>query len=198
MAYSPPILSNIGRTFRLSTMVFICPLTLMTDRPEVVWQLCTSFLELGYLNVTLWKFDPQLREAYQCHYAGFVLAWGNMMRKCAGFISVFAGILLPLGLSGCASHTIYNKEYEAGGVSGAEYRLPHVSVLGDKGVESQSGGRIAKECDEKGMAKVAVRRSFGQTLATLLTLGIVNPVTISYQCQVGGADDPQPGDPDDF
>ena len=120
------------------------------------------------------------------------------MPKCLSSVYVIAGTLLPLALSGCASHTIYNKVYEAGGVSGEEHKLSHVSILGDKGLESQSGGRIADQCGEQGMAKVAVRRSFGQTLATLLTLGIVNPATISYQCQVGGADDPQPGDPDDF
>jgi hypothetical protein len=120
------------------------------------------------------------------------------MRKKLSSARAIAGMVVLLELNGCASHTIYNKVYESSGVSGEEHRLPHVSVLGDKGVESQSGGRIATACGKEGMAKVAVRRSFGQTLATLLTLGIVNPATISYQCQVGGAEDPQPGDQDDF
>ena len=109
-------------------------------------------------------------------------------------LAMLAAVVAASHLSACASHTIYTKVYEASGVAGEEHPLRHVSILGDKGFESQSGGRVAGECGAEGLAKVAVRRDFGQTLVTLLTLGIVNPATIAYQCQVSGAVDPQPGD----
>ena len=107
-------------------------------------------------------------------------------------------LLFSSALPGCASHTLYNGIYEGSGPSGEEFSRAHTSVLGDAGLESQSSGMVARECGEEGLAKVAVRRSFGQTLLTIITLGAINPATISYQCQVGGADDPTPGDEAEF
>lgn len=92
---------------------------------------------------------------------------------------------LPLLLAGsaCASHIIRSAEMEPVGVSGQPFRHNSVSIGGRAGVTTEGTGYVTtKECRTGDLAQVELRRNVGQTLVTVLTLGIVSPATILFYC----------------
>lgn len=104
--------------------------------------------------------------------------------------------ILSLFISGCASYRIYAAEFDGVGPGGQPYSYASTSVLGDQGLSTEGTGRIAVECPNADLAAVGVRRNFGQTLVSLLTLGIVSPATVEFYC-AKPPDPPPPCDCDE-
>ena len=94
-------------------------------------------------------------------------------------------IICAAQLGGCASYRIYSPEFDGVGVGGQPYRYSSVSVFGDQGLSTEGAGQSATQCRDEDLAAVAVRRNFGQTLVTLLTIGIVQPATVEFYCGQG-------------
>lgn len=97
-----------------------------------------------------------------------------------------------VSLSGCASHIVFAPLPDGVGAGGQSFRRNQVSILGDRGMSSDGTGYVAKECRSAPLTEVKVKRNFGQTLATLLTLGMVTPVTIEFKCAKASAPPPAP------
>lgn len=86
-------------------------------------------------------------------------------------------------LSGCSSHLI-SAGIPDGACAAGDCPLDQTSVFGRSGVNSDGAtGGIPEECKTYGFTRVEVRRSFGQGIATVLTLGAVNPATLYFSCQ---------------
>ncbi|NNC73179.1 MAG: hypothetical protein HKN78_09945 [Sphingomonadaceae bacterium] len=85
-------------------------------------------------------------------------------------------------LGGCASYRIYAPEFDGVGPGGQPYQYSSTSVLGDQGLSTEGTGYTATECPNADLAAVGVRRNFGQTIVTLLTLGVVSPATVEFYC----------------
>jgi len=86
-------------------------------------------------------------------------------------------------VSGCASHLITADRPDGSGIAGEAYAAAQTSIAGETGVSSDGAtGHVASECRGEGMTRVEVHRNFLQGLATVLTLGIVSPATIRFQC----------------
>ncbi len=94
-----------------------------------------------------------------------------------------AGLALTTLLSSCASHTIRASEFNPVGNAGQEIARPSTSIGGRSGFSTDGTGYPAQECRGGDLAQVEVRRDVGQTIVTLLTLGIVNPATIYFYCE---------------
>ena len=93
-------------------------------------------------------------------------------------------VLLALSLGGCASYLIRSAEAEPVGVAGQPFRHESTSIAGAKGFSTEGAGYVTRDsCRSANLAQVEVRRNVGQTLVTLLTLGIVSPATIYYLCE---------------
>ena len=89
-----------------------------------------------------------------------------------------------LASSGCASHLIRSGGFEPVGSGGQAFRHSSTSFAGAAGFSTDGPGyNTADTCRNGDLAEVEVRRNVGQTLVTLLTLGIVSPVTIHYYCE---------------
>lgn len=101
---------------------------------------------------------------------------------------------IPLLLAtGCASHLIRSAEAEPVGNAGQPFRHVSTSIGGAAGLSSDGAGYVTRDtCRAGDLAQVEVRRNVGQTLVTILTLGVVSPVTIYYLCEK-----PQPPPPCD-
>jgi hypothetical protein len=89
-----------------------------------------------------------------------------------------------MALSGCASHIISSARDDGSGAAGQAYRVQDTSIAGRSGLSSHGAtGYVTRdECRNEGLTRVEVRRDLGQGLITLLTLGIVSPVTIHFYC----------------
>jgi hypothetical protein len=86
--------------------------------------------------------------------------------------------------SGCASHLIRSAEAEPVGNAGQPFRHVSTSIGGAAGLSTDGTGYVTRDtCRSGDLAEVEVRRSVGQTIVTLLTLGIVSPVTFYYLCE---------------
>jgi hypothetical protein len=96
-----------------------------------------------------------------------------------------AGLAVALSccLSACASHVIRAAEAEPYGVAGQPFTVGQTSIGGARGLSTAGSGHVTRdECRSDNLAEVEVRRNVGQTLVTLLTLGIVSPATIRFTC----------------
>ena len=99
------------------------------------------------------------------------------------FLSCLAACVLSLE-SGCASYLIRSAEAEPVGVAGQPFRHDSTSIAGATGFSTDGPGyNTRNSCRSANLAQVEVRRNVGQTLVTLLTLGIVSPATIYYLCE---------------
>lgn len=97
---------------------------------------------------------------------------------------VHLALLAALLCSACASHLIRSAEAEGVGVAGQPFRHGSVSIAGRSGASSDGAGYVTREsCRTGDLAQVEMRRNVGQTLVTILTLGIVSPVTFHYYCE---------------
>ncbi len=85
-------------------------------------------------------------------------------------------------------------EAEDVGIAGQPFRHQSTSYVGGStGFTSEGVGYVTRDtCRSADLAKVEYRRNFGQTLVTLLTLGLISPTTIYYYCEK-----PQPPPPCD-
>ena len=93
-------------------------------------------------------------------------------------------LLLTLLLGACASFLIRSAEPEGVGKAGQPFPHKTVSIAGRSGLSSDGAGYVTREeCRSGDLAQIEVRRDFGQTLVTLLTLGIVSPATIYFYCE---------------
>ena len=102
------------------------------------------------------------------------------MRQLARVSSAF----LVLLTSGCASYLIRSAESEPVGNAGQPFHHVSTSIGGQTGFSSDGPGYVTRDtCRTGDLAQVEVRRNVGQTLVTLLTLGIVSPATIYYLCE---------------
>lgn len=92
------------------------------------------------------------------------------------------GMLLSQG--GCASHLISSARPDGTCQAGMPCRVSDMSIAGRAGLSSNgaSGYVTREECGNEGLTRVEVRRNLGQGLVTILTLGIVSPVTIYFYC----------------
>ena len=89
-----------------------------------------------------------------------------------------------LATGGCASYLIRSAEPEPVGNAGQPFRHPSTSIAGAAGFSSDGPGYVTRNtCRSANLAQVEVRRNIGQTLVTLLTLGIASPATIYYLCE---------------
>jgi len=92
-----------------------------------------------------------------------------------------ASVLLT---AGCASYLIRSAEAEPVGRAGQAFRHNSTSIAGAAGFSTDGPGYVTRDtCRTGDLAQVEVRRNVGQTLVTLLTLGIVSPATIYYLCE---------------
>jgi hypothetical protein len=57
-----------------------------------------------------------------------------------------------------------------------------VVSLGGGNASKPNPGAVAKECGSDELAMVRVTRNFGQSLLSLVTLGLYAPATIHYYC----------------
>ena len=98
-----------------------------------------------------------------------------------------------LPLSGCASHLISSARPDGTCAAGQSCSATQTSIAGRSGFSSNgaAGYVTSAECGDEGLRRVEVRRNLGQGLVTLLTLGIVSPATIYFQC----AKPPPPPEP---
>jgi hypothetical protein len=93
----------------------------------------------------------------------------------------------------CASHLIRSAESEPVGNAGQPYRHSSTSILAPTGLSSDGPGYVTRDtCRSGDLAQVELRRNFGQTLVTLLTLGIVSPATFYYLCEKPAVPPPPP------
>lgn len=93
-------------------------------------------------------------------------------------------LIALLTQGGCASHLVSTQHPEGTCTAGMDCTAPQTSFAGRSGASSEGvTGHVAVECGRQGLDRVEVRRSLGQGLITLLTLGIVSPATIRYQCK---------------
>ena len=91
--------------------------------------------------------------------------------------------ILGFALAGCSSHLI-SSGLPDGSCAGGDCRVGQTSVFGRAGASSAGAtGAIPEECGDRGFTRVEVRRDFGQGLATVLTLGAVNPATLHFSCK---------------
>lgn len=83
-----------------------------------------------------------------------------------------------LSTGGCMQYLV---QPPAPSLAGAEHQIEVQSYLGS---ELQSPPYVlAKRCvGEEQLARVLVKRSFGQGLVSWLTFGLVSPATVVYQC----------------
>lgn len=108
-------------------------------------------------------------------------------------------VICCVSVSGCALHSITSATPDGTGAAGQSFHENQVSYFGAEGLNSDGTAYVAKECRSAGLAEVRLKRNFGQTLVTLLTLGIVSPATFEFQCKKTGAPAPQPNQQgDDF
>ena len=98
------------------------------------------------------------------------------------------GLILPalaiagLQLGGCASHLLTSEQPD-GVCAAGECDRAQTSIFGRSGISSNAAsGAVPEECGAHGFNRVEVERSFAQGLATVLTLGAVNPATIKFAC----------------
>ncbi len=98
--------------------------------------------------------------------------------------AILVGLLaIGLATSGCASHLI-SSGLPDGGCAGGDCAVGQTSVFGRAGISSAGAtGAIPEECGSRGFTRVEVRRNFAQGLATVLTLGAVNPATLHFSCK---------------
>lgn len=98
--------------------------------------------------------------------------------------AILIGLLTAsLTTSGCASHLI-SSGLPDGGCVGGDCAVGQTSVFGRAGASSAGAtGAIPEECGSRGFTRVEVRRTFAQGLATVLTLGAVNPATLYFSCK---------------
>lgn len=95
-------------------------------------------------------------------------------------LTLLCGAIL---LSGCASHLITAARPDGSGIAGEPYTASQTSIAGEAGVNSDGAtGHVASECRDEGMTRVEVHRNFLQGLVTVITLGVVSPATIRFQC----------------
>ena len=79
------------------------------------------------------------------------------------------------------------------GNAGQPYRHSSTSILAPTGLSSDGPGYVTRDtCRSGDLAQVELRRNFGQTLVTLLTLGIVSPATFYYLCEKPAVPPPPP------
>ena len=91
-----------------------------------------------------------------------------------------------VSLSGCASHLVSSGLPE-GSCAAGQCHENQLSILGAQGLNNKgASGEIAQQCDGRPYTRVEVRRNLGQGLATVLTLGTVNPATIHFDCAKPG------------
>ncbi|HEY0413095.1 MAG TPA: hypothetical protein VGD66_08130 [Allosphingosinicella sp.] len=83
-----------------------------------------------------------------------------------------------LGTGGCMQYLVQPPQPS---LAGAEHEIEAQSYLGS---EIQSPPYVlAKKClGREQLGRVLVKRNFGQGLLSWLTLGLVAPATIMYQC----------------
>jgi curli biogenesis system outer membrane secretion channel CsgG len=87
-------------------------------------------------------------------------------------------------LSGCASYLVRSAEAEPVGSAGQPFRHDSTSIAGAAGLSTDGPGYVTRDtCRSANLAQVEVRRNVGQTILTILTLGIVSPATIYYLCE---------------
>ena len=85
-------------------------------------------------------------------------------------------------LASCSSHLI-SSGLPDGSCAGGSCAVGQTSIAGRAGLSTRAAtGEIAQQCKDRPLTRVEMRRSFGQGLATLLTLGVVNPTTIHFRC----------------
>ncbi len=90
--------------------------------------------------------------------------------------------IFGVALSGCSSHLL-SSGFDDGTCAAGECMRSQVSIAGRSGISSNAAtGAIPIECGNRGFTRVEVRRTFGQGLATVLTLGLVNPATLHFAC----------------
>ena len=120
-----------------------------------------------------------------------------MARDRTGFAA--AGIA-ALALTGCASHLITAERPDGSGIAGQPYSVSQLSIAGERGANSGGAtGHVASECRGTPLTGVEVHRDFLQGIVTVLTLGIVSPATIRFQCAKPVIpEDPASGGPDEF
>ena len=99
------------------------------------------------------------------------------------FAKCAAGLAFLSLIAGCASHTIRASEFEPVGNAGQAIKHDTMSIAGRSGLSSDGTGYPAVECRGGDLAEVEFRRGFGQTVVTLLTLGIVSPASIYFYCE---------------
>ena len=98
-----------------------------------------------------------------------------------------AACLLPM--SGCMQYLVQPPEPS---IAGSPKQVTVNSYLGSK-VQQPGPYVLAKECrNGEQLARVQVRRNFGQGLISWLTLNLYAPATIIYECANAG--DPGLGD----
>lgn len=124
-----------------------------------------------------------------------------MHKRIAGRIAALAlfAPLLTMPLSGCASHLITAARDDGVGRAGMPFEAGQLSIAGERGVNSGGAtGKVATECRGEPMTRVEVHRNLGQGLITVLTLGIVSPVTIRFLCAAPPIPEGNDGRPDEF
>jgi hypothetical protein len=84
------------------------------------------------------------------------------------------GVFALLLLAGCATHRLAVKHPNPYG----EPRRVSSTAFGWGAVQK----RTVAECDNSLIDEVRVKQNFGQSLLTVLTLGIVMPTTVEYLC----------------
>ncbi len=104
-----------------------------------------------------------------------------MHKKRSALLVGLAG--LSLAVAGCSSHLI-NSGFDDGVCAAGECERGQTSFAGRAGANTNAAsGVIPAECGNRGFTRVEVRRTFGQGLATVLSLGLVNPATIYFACR---------------
>ncbi len=89
---------------------------------------------------------------------------------------------MALLLTGCASHRIYSPNYDPRGIGGTPVVVGDVSILGRKATENSHVDEVKKVCGKADLVSVEVRKNVLESLASVLTLGMVSPARILFYC----------------
>jgi hypothetical protein len=101
-------------------------------------------------------------------------------------VLVSALLISSTTLSSCASHLI-SSGLPDGSCAAGNCAVGQTSIGGRAGLSTRAAsGEVPQQCGNRPLSRVEVRRSFGQGLATVLTLGVVNPATIHFSCAKDG------------
>lgn len=97
------------------------------------------------------------------------MLWGVLMVR-----SLVACLVAYAALSGCSSHRLVVANPNPVGIPATETSTAYLWGAAQ---------RRTATCEDAGMDEVLIKQTLGDTLLSIVTLGIVNPIKVRYVCR---------------